>query len=194
MRLKNKVVVITGGSSGIGLATAKRFAEEGAFVYIFARDQSKLDETTQLLGKRSSAVAGDVRKPEDLERLYKVIASDDRKIDIVVANVGAVDSVKLADVTTESFSHNVDVNTRGVLFTVQKALPLLNLGASVILTSTRPFGLCRFQGRTPVLRTDLDDGAEGPRHSGEYHHARTNRYAADRCPGQFAGGSDRRAR
>src|SRR5713101_2797034 len=135
-KLEGKVAVVTGGTSGIGLATAQRFVAEGAFVYIFARRQEELDKTVASLGKNSAGVQGDVRKLEDLDRLYSKIASDGRTLDIVVANVGAVDSVKLETVTIESFNHNFDVNARGVLFTVQKALPLLNTGASIILTST----------------------------------------------------------
>ena len=118
-RLQNKVAVVTGGTSGIGLAAARRFVAEGAFVYVFARRQEELDKTVASIGRNIAGVQGDVRK-----------------LDVVVANVGAVNSVKLADVTIESFDHNFDVNARGVLFTVQKALPLLNNGASVILTST----------------------------------------------------------
>jgi len=135
-RLQNKVAVITGGTSGIGLAAAQRFVAEGAFVYIFARRQDELDKTVASIGRNVAIVQGDVRELEDLDRLYAKVASDGRKIDVVVANVGAVNSVKLADVTIESFNHNFDVNARGVLFTVQKSLPLLNNGASVILTST----------------------------------------------------------
>src|SRR5258708_13997973 len=135
-RLANKVAVVTGGTSGIGLATAQRFVAEGAFVYIFARRKRELDATVASLGKNSAGVQGDVRKLEDLDRLYAKIAADGRKLDVVVANVGAVDSVKLSDVTIESFNHNFAVNARGVLFTEQKSLPLLNNGASAILTST----------------------------------------------------------
>ena len=135
-RLRNKVAVITGGTSGIGLAAAQRFVAEGAFVYIFARRQAELDKTVASIGRNIVGVQGDVRNLEDLDRLYAKIASDRRKLDVVVANVGAVNSVKLTDVTIESFNHNFDVNARGVLFTAQKALPVLNDGASVILTST----------------------------------------------------------
>jgi NAD(P)-dependent dehydrogenase (short-subunit alcohol dehydrogenase family) len=135
-RLQNKVAVITGGTSGIGLAAAQRFVAEGAFVYIFARRQQELDKTVASIGRNITGVQGDVRKLEDLDRLYAKVASDGRKLDVVVANIGAVDSVKLTDVTIESFNHNFDVNARGVLFTVQKSLPLLNNSASVILTST----------------------------------------------------------
>jgi NAD(P)-dependent dehydrogenase (short-subunit alcohol dehydrogenase family) len=135
-RLQNKVAVITGGTSGIGLAAARRFVAEGAFVYIFARRQEELDKTVVSIGRTVAGVQGDVRKLEDLDRLYARVTSDGRKLDVVVANVGGVNSVNLADVTIESFNHNFDTNARGVLFTVQKSLPLLNNGASIILTST----------------------------------------------------------
>jgi NAD(P)-dependent dehydrogenase (short-subunit alcohol dehydrogenase family) len=135
-RLQNKVAVITGGTSGIGLAAAQRFAAEGAFVYIFARRHAELDKTAASIGRNVAGVQGDIRKLEDLDRLYAKVAADGRKLDVVVANVGAVNSVKLADVSIESFNHNFDTNARGVLFTVQKSLPLLNHGSSIILTST----------------------------------------------------------
>jgi NAD(P)-dependent dehydrogenase (short-subunit alcohol dehydrogenase family) len=135
-RLQNKVAVITGGSSGIGFSTAQRFAAEGAYIYIFARRQNELDKAAKLIGRNVTTVQGDVRKLEELDRLYAKVAADGKKIDVLVANVGAVDSVKLADVTVESFNHNFETNARGVLFTVQKALPHLTDGASVILTST----------------------------------------------------------
>src|SRR5258708_6594483 len=121
-RLQSKVAVITGGTSGIGLAAAQRFVAEGAFVYIFARRQDELDKTVASIGLNIAGVPGDVRKLEDLDRLYAKVASDGRKLDVVVANVGAVDSVKLSDVTIESFNHNFDGNAPGVLFTVQKSL------------------------------------------------------------------------
>jgi NAD(P)-dependent dehydrogenase (short-subunit alcohol dehydrogenase family) len=135
-RLQNKVALITGGTGGIGLATAQRFVAEGAFVYIFARRRDELDTTVASIGRNIAGVQGDVRRLEDLDRLYAKIAADGHKLDVVVANVGAVNSVKLEDLMIESFNHNFDVNARGVLFTVQKALPLLNGGASIILTST----------------------------------------------------------
>lgn len=135
-RLRDKIAVITGGTSGIGLAAAQRFAAEGAFVYIFARRQKELDDTIASIGRNIAGVQGDVRKIEDLDRLYAKVAADGRKLDVVVANVGAVNSVKLADVTLEGFDYNFDTNARGVLFTVQKSLPLLNNGASIVLTST----------------------------------------------------------
>ena len=100
-RLQNKVTVITGGTSGIGLAAAQRFVAEGAFVYIFARRREELDKTVAAIGGNVTGVQGDVRKLEDLDRLYAKVASDGRKLDVVVANVGAVDAVKLGDVSVE---------------------------------------------------------------------------------------------
>src|ERR1700760_2688251 len=105
-RLENKVAVITGGTSGIGLATAQRFVAEGAFVYIFARRQRELDKTVASIGRNLAGVQGDVRQLEDLDRLYAKVMSDGRKLGVVVANVGAVNRVKLADVTIESFNPN----------------------------------------------------------------------------------------
>ncbi|MCU0733188.1 MAG: SDR family NAD(P)-dependent oxidoreductase, partial [Hyphomonas sp.] len=124
-RLNKKVAVITGGSSGIGLATAERFVKEGAYVYIFGRRQSELDAAVAKIGDGVAAIQGDVRNLSDLDSLYARIAADGRGLDIVVANSGYVDSVKLADVTVETFNDNFETNARGVLFTVQKALPLL---------------------------------------------------------------------
>ena len=91
-RLQNKVAVITGGSSGIGFSTARRFAAEGAYVYIFARRQNELDKAAKLIGRNVTTVQGDVRKLEELDRLYAKVAADGKKIDVLVANVGAVDA------------------------------------------------------------------------------------------------------
>ena len=135
-RLTNKVAVITGGSSGMGLATTQRFVEEGAYVYIFGRRQSEIAKAVALVGRAVTGVQGDVRNLSDLDELYSKVASDGRKLDIVVANAGFVDSTKLADVTVDSFNSNFETNTRGVLFTVQKALPLMNNAGAIILTST----------------------------------------------------------
>ncbi|GKQ52485.1 SDR family NAD(P)-dependent oxidoreductase [Bradyrhizobium sp. Ce-3] len=136
MRLQNKVAVITGGSSGIGLATAQRFVAEGAFVYVFARRQEELDKVSKLFGSNVATVQGDVKNLADLDRLYGKVASDGKKVDIVVANSGFVDSVKLSDVTVETFDRNFETNARGVLFTVQKALPLMRDGGAIVMTST----------------------------------------------------------
>src|ERR1700730_16579880 len=135
-RLKNKVAVITGGTSGIGLAAAQRFVAEGAFVYIFARRQDKLDETVASIGRNIAGVQGDVRKLEDLDRLYGKIASEQGKIDILFAGAGIVDPQPLAETTEESFDKVFAINTRGLVFTVKKALPLLSDGGGVIVLTS----------------------------------------------------------
>jgi NAD(P)-dependent dehydrogenase (short-subunit alcohol dehydrogenase family) len=131
--LQNKVAVITGGNSGIGLATAKRFVEEGAYVYITGRRQAELDKAVALIGKNVTAIQGDIAKLEDIDRLYAQVKSEKGGIDVVVANAGVVETFATADVTPEHYDKTFDVNARGTFFTVQKALPLLNPAASVIV-------------------------------------------------------------
>jgi NAD(P)-dependent dehydrogenase (short-subunit alcohol dehydrogenase family) len=135
-RLQNKVAVITGGTSGIGLAAAQRFAAEGAFVYIFARRQEELDKTVAAIGRNVAGVQGDVRKLEDLDRLYAKVASEKAKIDILFAGAGIVDPQPLAETTEESFDKVFAINTRGLAFTVKKALPLLNDGGAIIVITS----------------------------------------------------------
>lgn len=135
-RLKNKVVVITGGSSGIGLATAQRFVAEGAYVYITGRRQSELDKAVALIGHNVTAVQGDVSKPEDLDRLYAKVKAEKGRIDVLFANSGIIEHMTIDAVTTAHFDKTFDVNVRGLLFSVQKALPLMSSGASIILTSS----------------------------------------------------------
>jgi NAD(P)-dependent dehydrogenase (short-subunit alcohol dehydrogenase family) len=127
-KLTGKVAVITGGSSGIGLATAKRFIKEGAYVYITGRRQSQLVKAKAELGSQVSTVQGDVADLADLDALYKTIAADKRKVDIVVASAGFVEFGFLATATPEHFDKTFNINARGVFFTVQKALPLMNDG------------------------------------------------------------------
>src|SRR3954454_7370781 len=127
-KLAEKIAVITGGSSGIGLATAKRFVDEGAFVYITGRRQRELDEAVSLIGRSVAAVQGDVSNLADLDRLYAKVASEKGKIDILFAGAGIVDPQPLAETTEEGFDKVFAINTRGLAFTVKKALPLLNDG------------------------------------------------------------------
>jgi NAD(P)-dependent dehydrogenase (short-subunit alcohol dehydrogenase family) len=134
--LQGKVAVITGGSSGIGLATARRFVAEGAFVFITGRRQAELDKAAKEIGNNVVAVRCDVSKLEDLDRLYREIAVRKGKIDIVFANAGTVETVETPAVTPEHFDRTFNTNARGAYFTVQKALPLLNDGASIILTGS----------------------------------------------------------
>src|SRR5947208_9948103 len=121
-KLQGKVAVVTGGSSGIGLASAKRFVEEGAFVFITGRRQTELDKAVSLIGHSVTAVQADVSNLADLDRLYAKIASEKGKIDILFAGAGIVDPQPLADTTDESFDKVFAINTSGLCFTVKDAL------------------------------------------------------------------------
>jgi NAD(P)-dependent dehydrogenase (short-subunit alcohol dehydrogenase family) len=134
--LEGKVAVITGGNSGIGLATARRFVKEGAYVFITGRRQAELDKAVSFIGKNVTAVQGDVSKLEDLDHLYEVVRNVKGRVDIVFANAGVVDPVSLTDSTPETFDKQFDLNARGVYFTVQKALPLLTDNGSIILSGS----------------------------------------------------------
>jgi NAD(P)-dependent dehydrogenase (short-subunit alcohol dehydrogenase family) len=131
-KLEGKVAVITGGSSGIGLAIARLFVQHGAYVFITGRRQNELDSAVAKIGKNVTAVQGDAAKLEDLDRLYKEVEKHGR-IDIVVANAGVADAAPLAEITPEHFDKVFNVNVRGVIFTVNKALRLLNDGGSIIV-------------------------------------------------------------
>jgi NAD(P)-dependent dehydrogenase (short-subunit alcohol dehydrogenase family) len=135
-KLKGKTAVITGGSSGIGLAAARRFVAEGATVFIMGRRQAQLDAAIAAIGGDIHAVQGDVARLADLDRLYEAVRLAGRRVDIVFANAGAAIAGALGQIREEDFDAIVDVNLRGTLFTVQKALPLLNDGGSVILTGS----------------------------------------------------------
>jgi NAD(P)-dependent dehydrogenase (short-subunit alcohol dehydrogenase family) len=134
--LEGKTAVITGGSTGIGLATAKRFVDEGAHVFITGRRQAELDAAVKELGDNATGVQGDVAKQEDLDRLYSVVGDSGRRIDVVFANAAVIDVARIGDITEEHIDYQLGIDFKGVVFTVQKALPLLNDGASVILTSS----------------------------------------------------------
>jgi NAD(P)-dependent dehydrogenase (short-subunit alcohol dehydrogenase family) len=131
-KLQGKVAVITGGTTGIGLATAKLFVREGAYVFITGRRQKELDEGVRAIGGNVSGVQGDVAELADLDRLYEAVKAKGR-IDIVLANAGLAEFASLEDVTEEHFDKIFNINVKGALFTVQKALPLLNDGASIML-------------------------------------------------------------
>ena len=135
-RLQGKIAVITGGNSGIGLATAKRFVDEGAFVFITGRRQAELDAAVAELGRNAAGVQGDVGKLADLDRLFARVRETKGHIDVLFANAGIAVAASLAEVTEELFDRHFNANVKGALFTVQKALPLLRDGASVILTSS----------------------------------------------------------
>jgi NAD(P)-dependent dehydrogenase (short-subunit alcohol dehydrogenase family) len=135
-RLDGKVAVVTGGSSGIGFATAQQFVEEGAFVFITGRRGPELDKAKDEIGRNVTTVQGDVSVSADLDRLFRTVAEDKGKIDVVVANSGLVDPQVFGRITEASFDRTFNVNARGTLFTAQKALPLMNDGGSVILVGS----------------------------------------------------------
>lgn len=135
-RLKNKVAFITGGNSGIGLASAKAFVAEGAHVAILARDQSKADAAVAEIGERAAAFVGDVTDLSSLRQAYDDIKSRYGRLDIVMANAGIAPVTPLADVQPDEFDRVIDVNFKGTFYTVQYALPLLSSGSSVILVSS----------------------------------------------------------
>jgi len=135
-KLDGKVAVITGGNSGIGLATAERFAAEGAYIFITGRRQSELDAAVKQIGKNVTAVQGDVANLADLDRLFATVKRQKDHIDILFANAGTGEFAPLGAITEAHFDRTFDVNVKGLLFTVQKALPLLKDGSSIILNAS----------------------------------------------------------
>ncbi|WP_115540324.1 SDR family NAD(P)-dependent oxidoreductase [Xanthomonas campestris] len=135
-RLTGKTAVITGGATGIGLAAAKRFIEEGALVFIFGRRQDALDAAVAALGPNARAVQGSVSEPDDLDRLYAAVKGERESLDIVFANAGAGSPLALGNITEAHIAEAFDTNVKGTIFTVQKALPLMGPGGSIILTGS----------------------------------------------------------
>ena len=135
-KLTGKTAVITGGGSGIGLATARRFVAEGAYVYLFGRRQAALDAAVADLGANARGIQGDISRLEDLDRLYATVKAEKGSIDVLFANAGVGDLAPLGTVTPDQFDRTFAINVKGTFFTVQKALPLLSEGASVILTGS----------------------------------------------------------
>ena len=135
-RLDGKIAVITGGNSGIGLATAQRFVEEGAYVFITGRRQSEVDKAIKEIGKNVTGVQGDVSNLEDLDRLYDTVKQQKGQIDVLFANAGIMESASLGSITESHFDKIFSVNVKGLLFTVQKALPLFQDGGSIVLTAS----------------------------------------------------------
>ncbi len=135
-RFQNKVVVITGGSDGIGLAAAKRFAAEGAYVYLTGRRQDRLDAAAAEIGHGAIGVQGDAASGSDLDRLYERIGNDHGRVDVVFANAGISESAALGQIDEAHIDRLFDTNFKGIVFTVQKALPLMQSGGSVILAGS----------------------------------------------------------
>jgi NAD(P)-dependent dehydrogenase (short-subunit alcohol dehydrogenase family) len=135
-KLTGKVAVVTGGSSGIGLATAERFVAEGAYVFITGRRQSELDAAVRQIGKNVTAVQGDVSNLADLDRLYEIVKQQQGRVDILFANAGGGEFAPLGSITEEHFDKIFNINVKGLLFSVQKALPLFTDGGSIILNAS----------------------------------------------------------
>src|SRR5580698_65647 len=135
-KLSGKIALVTGGSSGIGLATAKRFASEGAHVFITGRRQAELDAAAKEIGGNATAVRGDAASLADLDRLFDTIKEQKGRLDILFANAGGGNLVPLGQITEEHFDKTFNTNVRGLVFTVQKALPLMQPGSSIILNAS----------------------------------------------------------
>jgi NAD(P)-dependent dehydrogenase (short-subunit alcohol dehydrogenase family) len=135
-KLEGKVAVITGGSSGMALASAKRFVEEGAYVFITGRRKDQLDEAVKLIGRNVTGVRGDAANLDDLDRLFDTVKREKGKIDILYASAGWGEALPLGEITEQHFDTIFGLNARGTLFTVQKALPLLNDGGSIFMTGS----------------------------------------------------------
>jgi NAD(P)-dependent dehydrogenase (short-subunit alcohol dehydrogenase family) len=135
-KLEGRIALITGGNSGIGLATAKEFVNEGAYVFITGRREAELAATKKQIGKNVTAIQGDMSNLDDLDRLFAQVKKEKGKIDIVFANAGVARYAPLGAITEDFFDSIFDINVKGVLFTVQKSLPLLRNGASIILNAS----------------------------------------------------------
>ena len=135
-RLNGKIALITGGASGIGLASAQRLIDEGAFVFIVGRRQDVLDNAAEALGSNARGLQADVTKPEDLDRVFETVQKEKGRLDVLVANAGVGEFASLGQITEEHYDYIFDINVKGTLFTVQKALPLMTNGGSIILTGS----------------------------------------------------------
>jgi NAD(P)-dependent dehydrogenase (short-subunit alcohol dehydrogenase family) len=132
-RLQDKVAIVTGGSSGIGLATAKRFVEEGAYVYITGRRRAELDLATDLIGRNVTAVQGDATDEDHLDDLVSTVMHEHGRLDILVVNSGLIEQVALGEISADHFDRTFALNTRAPLFLAQKAIPLMKNGGSIVL-------------------------------------------------------------
>jgi NAD(P)-dependent dehydrogenase (short-subunit alcohol dehydrogenase family) len=135
-KLDGKIAVVTGGNSGIGLATAERFVAEGAYVFITGRRQAELDAAVKKIGTNVTGVQGDVAKLADLDKLYAVVKKEKGRVDILFANAGGGEFAPLGSITEEHYDKTFNTNVKGLLFTVQKALPLFSDGGAIILNAS----------------------------------------------------------
>ena len=135
-KLAGKIAVVTGGNSGIGLATARRFVAEGAYVFIVGRRRAELDKAVELIGKNVEAIQADVTVAADLDRVFQVVKERKGRLDVLVANAGTSEHVPLAEITEDHFDRIFDLNARSTLFTAQKALPLMGQGSTIVLVGS----------------------------------------------------------
>ena len=135
-KLKNKIAVISGGTTGIGLATAQRFVAEGAHVFIFGRRQAQLDEAAKLLGRNVTAIQADAANLDDLNRVAAAVRDEKGIVDIIVSNAAFVEQAPIDTLTPDHFDKTFNLNARGPVFLVQKLLPLMTGGGSIILVSS----------------------------------------------------------
>jgi NAD(P)-dependent dehydrogenase (short-subunit alcohol dehydrogenase family) len=135
-KLEGKIAVITGGNSGIDLATAKRFVSEGAYVFITGRRKNELDSAISKIGKNAIGIQGDVSNLPDLDRLYNTMKDQKGGLDILFANAGIAEFVSLGEISEEHFDKTFGINVKGLLFTVQKSLPLFHDGGSIVLNAS----------------------------------------------------------
>ena len=177
-RLEGKIAVITGATSGLALATAKLFVAEGAYVFITGRRQEQLDKAVKEIGRNVTGIQGDAASLADLDRLYAKVKSEKGRIDVLYASAGTGEfNVPIGSVTEAGFDKVFDVNVKGTLFTVQKALPLMSDGGSILMTgsiaSVKGFGgLGVYSASKAAIRSfraHVDSGAEGPEDSRECH-------------------------
>jgi NAD(P)-dependent dehydrogenase (short-subunit alcohol dehydrogenase family) len=185
-KLNGKIAVVTGGNSGIGLATVKHFVEEGAYVFITGRRQSELDAAVKKIGKNVTAVQGDVANSADLDRLYATVRQEKGHLDVLFANAGTGQFSPLEAITEEHFDKIFDVNVKGLLFTVQKALTLFTdkggsiiLNASIVATKGVP-ALSVYSASKAAVRSFARSWTKEPQDSSQCDQPRSDRYARRR--------------
>jgi NAD(P)-dependent dehydrogenase (short-subunit alcohol dehydrogenase family) len=187
-KLDGKVAVITGATSGMALASAKLFVEEGAHVFITGRRQDNLDNAVKAIGRKVTGVQGDSAKLADLDRLYETVRREKGNIDVVFASAGHGGRAPLGEVTEEQFDSIFSLNTRGTVFTVQKALPMMRNGGSIIMNGSiahlkgmpGAWRLCGKQGGFAVIRAIVGGGTRREQDSRERAQPGTDRYQRSR--------------
>ena len=190
-RLEGKIAVITGGSSGIGLATAQRFVDEGAFVFITGRRQSEVDKAIKEIGRNITGVQGDVSNLEDLDRLYDTVKQQKGQIDVLFANAGIIGLASLGSITESHFDKIFSINVKGLLFTVQKSASAVsgwwfyhfNCFGRRIQRLRGVDRLQRNQGCYTFVRTFLDCRSEISQNPSQRHQSRSDRHTYDQRHG-----------